>query len=151
MGTTCLIGLGRPCIGVITRRIGHRTYRIADGNSTCTRNSLNSQFLMRISPISSPLLFSSSTLPSSKNTKSSHRSLSLHAMIKSSHRVQHTRSQAYTDYSIHRLQYSLSTAYTVYCIIPRSTVSCSQPVSHLSADHVVLNSLHSHNYLLTNE
>jgi len=34
-------------------------------------------------------------------------------------------------------------------MIPRSTVSHSQPVSHLSAD--VLNSLHSHNSKLTNE
>jgi len=39
----------------------------------------------------------------------------------------------------------------MYCINPRLTVSCSQPVSHLSADHVVLNPLHSHNHELTNE
>ena len=39
----------------------------------------------------------------------------------------------------------------MYCILPRSTVSCSQPVSHLSADHVVFNSLHLHIYDLTNE
>jgi len=50
-----------------------------------------------------------------------------------------------------------------YSIIPRLTVSCtqpvfctqpvtrSQPVSHCSVDVVVLNSLHSHNYNLTNE
>jgi len=30
-------------------------------------------------------------------------------------------------------------------------VSCSQPFSHLSVDHVVLNSLHFHNYKSTNE
>jgi len=42
-------------------------------------------------------------------------------------------------------------AYTVYCIISRSTVSRTQPVFHLSADHVVLNSLDSHNYKLTSE
>jgi len=35
-------------------------------------------------------------------------------------------------------------------MIPRSTVARSQPDSHLSAD-VVLNSLHLHNYKLTNE
>jgi len=69
------------------------------------------------------------------------------------HRVQHTPSTAYTEYSIHRStayteeQHTPSTAYTVYCIIPRSTVSRS----HLSADHVVLNSLHSHNHELTNQ
>jgi len=33
-GTTCLIGLGSPGIGVITRRIGTRTCRIGDGQST---------------------------------------------------------------------------------------------------------------------
>jgi len=44
--------------------------------------------------------FSSTTLPSSQNTKSSHRFLSLHAMIMSWHRV-----QAFTKYSIHRVQH----------------------------------------------
>jgi len=67
------------------------------------------------------------------------------------HRVQHTPSTAYTEYSIHSVQHTLSTAYTAYCIIHTSTVSRSQPVSHLSAHHVGLNSQHSHNYELTNE
>jgi len=40
-GTTCLIGFGRPRIGVFTRRIGTRTYRIEDGKLTPPRNSLN--------------------------------------------------------------------------------------------------------------
>ena len=39
----------------------------------------------------------------------------------------------------------------MYCIIPRSTVSRIQPVSPFSADHVVVNSLHSINYNLTME
>ena len=39
----------------------------------------------------------------------------------------------------------------MYCIIPRSTISHSQPVSHLLADHVALNSLNFDNYELTNE
>jgi len=43
-----------------------------------------------------------------------------------------------------------STAYTRYTFIPRSTVSRSQPVSHLLAD-VLLKSLHSHNYTLTHK
>ena len=47
------------------------------------------------------------------------------------HRVQHTPSTAYTEYSIHRVQHTLSTAYPAYCIIPRSTVTRSQPVSYL--------------------
>ena len=40
----------------------------------------------------SSLSFLSSTLPSPKNTKLSHPSLYLHAMIKSQHQVQHTPS-----------------------------------------------------------
>jgi len=56
-----------------------------------------------------------------------------------------------TLYSTHWVQHTLSTTYTAYCIIPRSTDSRSQPVSQLSADRNVLNSLHSHNYELTNE
>jgi len=67
------------------------------------------------------------------------------------HPVQHTPITAYIEYSIHRVQDTQSTAYTAYCIILRSTVSHSQPVSHLSADYLVLNSLHSHNYELTNQ
>jgi len=53
-----------------------------------------------------PLTFSSTTLPSSQNTTFSHPSLSLHAMIMSCHRVQHTPTTVYTEYSIHWLQYT---------------------------------------------
>jgi hypothetical protein len=88
-----------------------------------------------LSHLLSSLSFSSSTLPSPKNTKLSHPSLSLHPMIKSEQQVQHT----------------LSTAYTAYCIIPTPTVSRFQPISLLSPDHVVLNSLHSHHSEITNE
>jgi len=51
----------------------------------------------------------------------------------------------------------LCTVCIKYTIIPRSTVSCSQPVyhsqavSHLPVDDVVLNSLRSHNDKPTNE
>jgi len=56
--------------------------------------------------------------------------------------VQHTPSTAYSEYSILRVQHTPSTAYSEYsilrvqytprtCIIPRSTVSSSQPVSSL--------------------
>jgi len=62
------------------------------------------------------LSFSSTTLPSSKNTKFSHRSLSLHDMIMGSHWVQHTPSTAHAEYRIHRVQHTLSTAYTEYSI-----------------------------------
>jgi len=46
---------------------------------------------------------SSKSQPSSQNTKLSHPSLCLHGMIMSSHRVQHTPSTAYTEYSTERL------------------------------------------------
>jgi len=59
-------------------------------------------------------------------------SLSLHAMIMSKHRVQHTPSTASSQ---DRLSPALSQSL----------------ISQLSADLVVLNSLHSHNYELTNE
>jgi len=69
---------------------------------------------------SSPSLsFSFTTLSSSQNTKLSHPSLSLPAMIMSLHQVQHTPSTAYTEYSIHRVQHTPSTAYTGFCIHPR--------------------------------
>jgi len=55
---------------------------------------------------------SSTTLPSSQNTKLSHPSLSLHAMIMSLHWVQYTLSAAYTECSIHRVQHTPSAAYT---------------------------------------
>jgi len=62
------------------------------------------------------LSFASTTLPSSQNTKLSHPSLSLYAMMQSRHWVQHTPSTAYTKYSIHRVQHTPSTAYTEYNI-----------------------------------
>jgi len=47
------------------------------------------------------LSFSSPIQPSLQNTKLSHPSLSLHPIIMSWHRVQHTPSTALTEYSIH--------------------------------------------------
>ena len=79
-GTTCLFGSRRPHIVVFTCLIGSSTCRIRNGKLTRTRNSLESQFLMMISPISSHLSLS---LPSPKNTKLSYPYLSLHAMIMS--------------------------------------------------------------------
>jgi len=67
------------------------------------------------------------------------------------HRVQYTPSTAYTEYCIHCVLHTPRTAYTGYCIISKSTVSRSQPLSHLSADHGVLNSLHSHNHEVTKD
>jgi len=56
-------------------------------------------------------------------------------------------------YPYHQHELSPCKAYTEYLIIPRSTVSHTQPVSHrlithLWADHVVLQSKHSHHYEL---
>jgi len=83
-GTTCLIGLGRPRIGVITHRIRTRYSNIGDGTLSRTRNSLTSPLLILIYPTSSQLSPSRpSTLMSSMNTKLSHPPLSMHAMIKS--------------------------------------------------------------------
>jgi len=69
-----------------------------------------------LSSSSPSLSFLSTTLPSLQNTKFSHPSLSLYAMSMSWHRVQHTPSTAYTEYSIHRVQHTPSTAYTEYSI-----------------------------------
>jgi len=62
MGMTCMIGFRRPHIGVTTRLIGTGTCRIRDGKLTRTRNCLESQFLMMISPISSDLSLSCAQL-----------------------------------------------------------------------------------------
>jgi len=66
-------------------------------------------------------------------------------------REQHTPCTAYTKYSTDQVQHPLCTAHTTFSIFPRLCFSHSQPVSQLSADLVVLNSLHSHPYKLPNE
>jgi len=50
-GTTCLIRLGRPCIGVSSRRIGTRTCHMGDGQLTRTQNSLSPSFSWWFPPI----------------------------------------------------------------------------------------------------
>jgi len=67
-------------------------------------------------------------------------------MIPSWHGVQHTSSTAYTEYSIHWVLHTPCTAWSQDRLSPTP-----QPISHLSADHVVLSSLHLHNYESTNE
>jgi len=88
------------------------------------------------------LSFSSTTLTSLQNTKLSHPSLSHHVMMMSWHRVQHTPSTAYTEYSIHRVQHTPSTAYTESSI---------HRVQHTPSTQDCLSSLHSHDYELTPE
>ena len=51
-GRTCLYGLGRPRICVIMHQIGTCTCRSSDGKLTRTWNSLKSQFLILLTPIS---------------------------------------------------------------------------------------------------
>jgi len=87
------------------------------------------------SPLSSyphPTSFtvSSTTLPSPLNRNCSHPSLSLHAMILSWHRVQHTPSTAYTKYN-----------YTKYCI------HWVQQTTNTVLSQDCLFSFHSHDYL----
>jgi len=62
--TTCLIGFTRPCIGVITRRVGTRTCYIGDGQLTHKRNSLSPSFswLLPPSPLISLCLVLNSTI-----------------------------------------------------------------------------------------
>jgi len=116
-GTTWLIGLGRPRIGEITRRIGTRTCHTGDGKLTHTPNSLKSQFLIMICPTFSLLSPSLPQLYRHFRTQSYIIPLYLSMpLIKSYHRVQHTLSTAYTRYRIHCMQHTLSTAYTEYCI-----------------------------------
>ena len=143
-----LIGFRRAWISVFTLLIRSSTSRIRNGILTRTGNSRKSQFLSMISSISSHLSLSQ---PSPNNTKLSYSYLSLHSMIMSWHRVQHTQSTVYTECCIHRVLHTLSIAHTKYCIMPRPSVSRSQPVSQLSADLIVHKNLHSHNYKLTNE
>jgi len=80
MGTTFLIGLGRFCIGVITRWIGTGIYHTGDRMVTGTCNSLSPSFSWCVAP---SLSFSSLTLSSPRNMKLSYPSLFLDAMIKS--------------------------------------------------------------------
>ena len=77
------------------------------------------------------------------------------------HRELHTRSTAYTEHCIQRVHCTPNTVYTEYCMHPilyLHMINClplpaspSSPISYLSAEIVVLNSLHSPNYEHTTE
>jgi len=137
-GTTCLIGLRRPRISVNTHWIGTRTCHIKNGKLTPIRNSLKSQFLMMISHL---FLILNCTITSEHEVKPS-------LSISACHDHELTPSTAYTEYCIHRVLHTLSTASSEDWMSPAPSQSL---ISHLSADLVVLNSLHSHNYELTIE
>jgi len=147
-GTTYRMGYRSPFIGVITCQIRSFICRIGNGKLTCTQDSLKSQFRMMNSHLFSSLSLSSWTLPSYKNTKLLHPSQSLHAMSMSEHRVQHTPSTAFTEYCTHCVLHTLSTASSQDRLSPAPSQSL---ISHLLANLVVLNSVYSYNYDLTNE
>ena len=117
-----MIGLGTPRICVTTCQISTCNCCIADGILTPTQNSLKSQFLMMISPISSyPSLCCPQHYHHLKTRSlviALYLSISWSSVITeySIHQVQHTASTAYTKYSIHQVQHTPSTAYTEYCI-----------------------------------
>jgi len=98
------------------------------------------------------LSFLSTTQPSSPNTKFSHPSLSLHAMIMSWHQVQHTLSTAYTQHclsSLHSHDYEL----TPECSFSfRRTSQHDRPPSARSPWELkcIVTLSHSHGYELTN-
>jgi len=105
-----------------------------------------SQFLMMISPISSYLSLSCAQLNHHLRTWSS--VIPVYLSMQWSwvnakyciHRVLHTPSTAYTEYYIHGVLHHPN----IDCLPPPAS-------SHLSADLIVLHSLHSHHYELTKE
>jgi len=127
-GRSYLIALGRPRISTITHRIGTATCHLRNGVFTCTWHSLQSQFLMIISPISSHVSLSHPQLYHHLRTRCVVISLYLSMPWSkvyteySIHGVQHTLSTVYTEFSIQPVLHTLSTAYTAYCNLPRSTV-----------------------------
>jgi len=140
-GATGLIQLKRLHISVITHQIRIPTCCIEDDLLTHTQNYLISHFLLIICVISTHLSLSCPQLYHHLRT------LSLVIPLYPSR----LWSRVNTKGSIHPLRYTLCTVCDTNCIIPTSTVSRSQTVSHLLADHVVVNSPHSPNYKLTNE
>ena len=91
-----------------------------------------------------PISFSSTTLPSSQNTKLSHPPVSLQAMIMSWHQVLRTRSRVYTKYSIHRVPHPCKIVCLLFIYIttswplnvastnskPPYTIDCYHPALH---------------------
>jgi len=140
-GSTCLIGIIRPGFEVKTRQIKTHIYHIRQGELTRTQHSLKFHFLIISSPISSSLSLS--------HPQSCHLLrtwcwvIPLHLWM--------PRLWLNTKYCINQVLHTPRTAYTRKCIIPRSTVSRSQPVSHLTVEHVMLNPVHSLYYEVTNE
>jgi len=93
------------------------------------------------------LFFLSTTLPSSLNTKLSHPSQSLYAMIMRWHRVESTQSTAYTEYYIHWEQHLPKSVCLLFIPkitsrplnvasasgVPPYTIDCHQPALHESS------------------
>jgi hypothetical protein len=118
-GMAYLIGLGRSCSGVITRRIRTRSGHIGDGKLTYTQISLQSEYLIMISPV--PAHFSlvlNSTITSQCEVKA-------FVSISPCHDQLITPNTVYTEYCIHRVLQTLRTTYASYHIhrvlhIPRT-------------------------------
>jgi len=106
LGTTCLIRLGTPLSGVITRPIGTLTCCIGDGHLTRTGNPLNSQFRMMISLVPSHLCFSCPQFYHHLRTRSYVIRIYLSMQW----------SSVNTQYSTHRALHALSTAFIEHCI-----------------------------------
>ena len=132
-GTTCLIRLGRPHIGRITRQIGTCTCCIGDGQLTRTRNSVVPVPHDDLPHLLPSLSFSFSTLPLPHNTMLIHPSPSLLAMIKSSHWELHTPSTAYTEYSTHWVLHTPCTASSHDRLSPAPSQSLSSQSTLLYA------------------
>jgi len=128
--TTCQSAFGTPPIAVITHQIGICTCHIGDGKLTPTRHSLQSQFLMIVSPIVPHFCLSCHYLYHHLRTPSEVISLFLSIPW----------SWVNTEYSIYQSSAS--------SLARLSTGTCQCVIS----EHVViLNSLYSSNYELTNE
>jgi len=111
-GTTCLIRLGWPCIGVITGRIGTRTCCIRDGTLSRTRNSLKSQFLTVISPVPFHLFLSCPQFYHHLRIRSYVIPLYLSM----------PQSRVDTEYSIYRLLHTLE--YCMHCVLHHPKIDC---------------------------
>jgi len=95
-GMTCMIGLGRPCIGVITCQIGTRTCHIGDG-----QYDLHTKF---------------SQLPVSHDDFPPSPVISLSLVLNSTITEEHEAKSALSISLCNDQELILNTAYTEYCI-----------------------------------
>jgi len=144
-GMKCQIGCRRPCIDIIACWIRSHSCAIRNGKLTCIWNYLSPGFSWWF-PISSHLSLSHPQL--------------YHHLRTPRYVIPRYLSMPWSwvniEYSIHWVLHIPSTAYTEYCIhrglqYPKINCLLLLGSSHLSANLVVLNCLHSNNYNLTNK